>query len=102
MEDAPDKVLDADDVVDLSHKGTEQFKTRKVTELIMVLYSDQPFELAMGTYTTEELTAIFKVEPGYLLDLWVDDKLVELKPGQELKLKAGMHFTSHPPRGQSS
>ena len=29
-------------------------------------------------------------------------KLVELKPGQELKLKAGMHFTSHPPRGQSS
>lgn len=45
---------------------------------------------------------IFKVDPGYLLDLWVDGKLVELKPGQELKLKAGMHFTSHPPRGQSS
>lgn len=102
LEDAPDKVVDDDDVVDLSHKGTEQFKTRKVSKLIKVLYNEQPFELTKGTYTTEQLIAIFKVEPGYLLDLWVDGKLVELKPGQELKLKAGMHFTSHPPRGQSS
>lgn len=102
LEDAPDKVLEDDDVVDLSHKGTEQFKTRKVSKLIKVLYNEQPFQLAKGTYTTEQLIAIFKVEPGYLLDLWVDGKLVELKPGQELKLKAGMHFTSHPPRGQSS
>lgn len=102
LEDEPDKALDDDDVVDLSHKGTEHFKTRKVNKLIKVLYNEQPFELAKGTYTTEQLIAIFKVEPGYLLDLWVDGKLVELKPGQELKLKAGMHFTSHPPRGQSS
>lgn len=102
LEDAPDKVLDDDDVVDLSHKGTEHFKIRKGCKLIKVLYNEQPFELAKGPYTTEQLIAIFKVEPGYLLDLWVDGKLVELKPGQELKLKAGMHFTSHPPRGQSS
>ena len=102
MEDAPDKVLDDDDVVDLSRRGTEHFKIRKVSKLIKVLYNDQPFELAKGTYTTEQLIAIFKVDPGYLLDLWVDGKLVELKPGQELELKAGMHFTSHPPRGQSS
>ncbi len=102
LEDAPDKVLDDDDVVDLSVKGTEHFKTRKGSKLIKVLYNEQPFELSKGTYTTEQLIAIFKVEPGYLLDLWVDGRLVELKPGQELKLKAGMHFTSHPPRGQSS
>lgn len=102
LEDAPDKVLDDDDVVDLSRKGTEHFKTRKGSKLIKVLYNEQPFELAKGIYTTEQLIAIFKVEPGYLLDLWVDGKLVELKLGQELKLKAGMHFTSHPPRGQSS
>lgn len=102
LEDAPDQVLDDDDVVDLSDKGTEQFKTRKLSKLIDVLYNEQTFELAKGSYTTEQLIAIFKVEPGYLLDLWVDGKLVELKPGQELKLKAGMHFTSHPPRGQSS
>lgn len=102
LADAPGKVLDEDDVVDLSHKGTEQFKTQKVSKLIKVLYNEQPFELAKGTYSTEQLIAIFKVEPGYLLDLWVDGKLVELKPGQELKLKASMHFTSHPPRGQSS
>lgn len=102
QEEAPDKVLDDEDVVDLSQKGTEQFKTRKVSKLIKVLYNEQPFELQKGSYTTEQLIGIFQVEPGYLLDLWVDGKLLELKPGQELKLKAGMHFTSHPPRGQSS
>lgn len=102
QEDAPDKVLDDDDVVDLSQKSTEQFKSRRVSKLIRVLYNEQPFELHKGTYTTEKLIATFQVDPGYLLDLWVDGKLVELKPGQELKLKAGMHFTSHPPRGQSS
>ncbi|WP_439606271.1 multiubiquitin domain-containing protein [Hydrogenophaga sp.] len=102
QEDAPDMVLDDDDVVDLSQKGTEQLKTRKVSKLIKVLYNEQPFELQKGSYTTEQLIAIFQVEAGYLLDLWVDGKLLELKPGQELKLKAGMHFTSHPPRGQSS
>jgi hypothetical protein len=102
LEDASDKVLDDDDEVDLSHKGTEHFKTRKASKLIKVLYNEQPFELNKGTYTTEKLIEIFKVEPGYILDLWVDGKLVELKPGEEIKLKAGMHFTSHPPRGQSS
>lgn len=102
LDDEPDRVLDDEDVVDLSHKGTEHFKTRKGSKLIQVQYNDQPFELAKGAYTTEQLMVIFKVDPGYLLDLWVDGKLVELKPGQELKLKAGMHFTSHPPRGQSS
>lgn len=102
LEDAPDKVLDDDDVVDLSYKGTEHFKTRKGGKLIKVLYNEQPFELAKGTYTTEKLIEIFNVEPGYILDLWVDGKLVELKPREEIKLKASMHFTSHPPRGQSS
>ncbi len=102
LEDAPDKVLDDDDVVDLARMGTEHFKTRKGSKLIKVLYNEQPYELAKSNYTTEQLIAIFKVEPGYLLDLWVDGKLAELKPGQEIKLKAGMHFTSHPPRGQSS
>lgn len=102
LEDAPDKVLDNDDSVDLSHKRTEHFKTRKGSKLITVQYNDQPFEFAKGTYTTEQLSAIFKVDSGYLLDLWVDGKLVELKPGEELRLKVGMCFTSHPPRGQSS
>lgn len=102
LEDAPDKVLNDDDVVDLYDKGTEHFKTSKGGKQLKVFYNEQQFELAKGMYTTEQLIAIFKVELGYLLDLWVDGKLVELKPGQELKLKAGMHFTSHPPRGQSS
>jgi len=102
LDDAPDRVLDNEDLVDLSHNGTEHFKTRKGSKQITVLYNEQPFELAKGTYTTEQLIFIFKVEPGYVLDLWVDGKLVEVKPEQKLKLKADMHFTSHPPRGQSS
>lgn len=102
LDDAPDRVLNETDVIDISRKGTEHFKTRRASKLITVLYSERPFELAKGSYTTEQLFDIFKVEPGYLLDLWVDGKLVELKPGEELKIKAGMHFTSHPPRGQSS
>lgn len=102
LDDAPDRALDDEDVVDLSHKGTEHFKTRKGSKLITVCYNDQSFELAKDTYTTEQLMTLFKVDPGYLLDLWVDGKLVELTPGQEFKLKAGMRFTSHPPRGQSS
>lgn len=101
-EDEPDKVLDDDDLVDLSSEGTEHFTTRKGSKMIKVHYNEQPFDLAKGTYTTEQLIAIFKVDAGYILDLWVDGKLVELKPGEELKLKTGMHFTSHPPRGQSS
>ena len=102
LEGAQDKVLDDDDVVDLSQKGTEHFKTRKASKLITVHYNERPFELSKGIYTTEQLMVIFSVEPGYLLDLWVDGKLVEMKPGQELRIKVGMHFTSHPPRGQSS
>lgn len=102
LDDAPDRVLDDEIWLDLSQAGTEHFKTRKINKLIKVLYNEQPFELTKGIYTTEQLIGIFKVELGYLLDLWVDGKLIELKPGQELKLETGMHFTSHPPRGQSS
>lgn len=102
MEDVADHVLDDEDMVSLKGQGTERFKTRKASKLLTVYYSDAPFELPRGVYLTEDLHAKYAVEPGYLLDLVEGGKLIELKPGQKIRLKEGMHFVSHPPRGQSS
>lgn len=101
-EDLPDAVLDDATIVDLRGDGTEHFATKKWPTSVRVFYADVPFELPRRPHTTEELQAIFKVEPGYLLDLIDNGRLVELKPGQAIELKDGMHFASHPPRGQSS
>lgn len=102
LENIPDRVLGEEEVVSLTGQGTERFKTRKAAKLLTVYYSDDPFQLPRGNYTTEELITKFSVESGYLLDLIVDCKLVQLKPGEKIQLKEGMHFASHPPRGQSS
>ena len=102
LEAAPDRTLEDDDLVDLAGAGTERFKTKPAAKTVAVYYGETVFNLAKGVYTTEQLIATFKVEAGYLLDLLVGDKLVELKPGEKTRLKEGMHFISHPPRGQSS
>lgn len=102
MEDVADRLVDEEEIVTLTGQGTERFKTRKVAKLLTVFYSELPYQLPRGVYTTEELIARFSVESGYLLDLIEDGKLVELKPGEKTRLKEGMHFASHPPRGQSS
>jgi hypothetical protein len=102
LESAPDRTLDDHDVVDLTGGGTERFKTKHGAKLVTVYYGEVEHNLPKGVYTTEQLIDQFKVESGYLLDLVVDGKLVELKPGEKIRLKHDMHFTSHPPRGQSS
>lgn len=102
LEDVPDRTLDDDEVVSLMGHGTERFRTKHGPHLVTVFYGDDKYELAKGTYTTEQLITKFGVEGGYLLDLVIDNKLVELKPGETIRVKDGMHFTSHPPRGQSS
>lgn len=102
MENVPDRVLDEDEVVSLTGAGTERFKTKNAAKLVTVFYGEVPFQLPKGIHTTEQLIDKFSVESGYLLDLIVDGKLVQLKPGEKVRLKEGMHFTSHPPRGQSS
>ncbi len=102
LQDAPEHALADSDVVSLRGHGTERFRTKRKTRLISVFYGDDSFALAAGSYTTEQLIDKFKVNAGYLLDLVVDNKLVELKPGETIQLRDGMHFTSHPPRGQSS
>jgi hypothetical protein len=102
LESAPDRTLDDDDVIDLTGGGTERFKTKPALKLVTVYYGEVEHKLPRGVYTTEQLIDQFKVESGYLLDLIVNGKLVELKPGEKTRLKNDMHFTSHPPRGQSS
>jgi hypothetical protein len=101
-EDVPDAVLGDATIIDLRGDGTEHFATRKRPTLVRVFYADVPFDLPRRPHTTEELLALFNVEAGYLLDLIDKGRLIELKPGQTIELKDGMHFASHPPRGQSS
>jgi hypothetical protein len=102
LEGQPDRVLDDDDLVDLKGDGTERFRTKPAAKTVTVYYGEAEFVLPRGVYSTEQLIGIFKVEAGYVLDRMVGNKLVELKPGEKTRLKDGMRFTSHPPRGQSS
>jgi hypothetical protein len=102
LAEVPDRMLDEEEIVSLKGDGTERFKTKGGAKLVTVYYGETAYELPKGSYTTEQLMATFAVESGYLLDLIEDGKLVELKPGEKTRLKNEMHFTSHPPRGQSS
>ncbi len=70
---------------------------------VTVLYKEIPFELKRGVYTTEELITVFSAPAGYLLDLiGRDGEFRELKPGEKIKLRQDMEFSSHPPVGHSS
>jgi hypothetical protein len=103
LEDAPDRVIEEDEVVSLKGDGTEKFKTRRAVRLITVFYGEQPHEMPRGAYTTEQLREEFKVEDGYVLALIAEDgSFEELKPGHKLRLKDGMKFVSYAPCGQSS
>jgi hypothetical protein len=98
-----DIVLDDDDLVDLAAKGVERLKLRHPSKTVTVYYKEAPFELERGVYTTEQLMAVFSVPAGYLLDLIErDGEFRELKPGEHIKVREGMEFSSHPPAGHSS
>lgn len=100
--DDGDKVLQDEDVVSFSDAEVERLRLRRAPKTVTVTYDETRFELERRIYTTQELIAIFKVPDGYILDLVVPGDLRELKPGEHLKVRDGMEFTSHPPRGQSS
>ncbi|RST51284.1 multiubiquitin domain-containing protein [Variovorax sp. MHTC-1] len=102
LEESPDRVLDDDDVVDLSGKGTERFRTKRAPKTVTVYYGEVPYEMPRGVYTTEQLKTKFQVEQGYVLAVFEGDRLVPLKPDQRVRLKNDMRFTSHAPCGQSS
>jgi Multiubiquitin len=100
-QDQPDEELGPEEEVLLSDAGTEHLRVEK--RLVTVYFKEDPFRLARGIYTTEQLMAIFPIEQGYLLNLRTEDgELVTLKPGQKTRLKDGMHFYSQVPGGGSS
>lgn len=103
LSDAPDHVLEADEVVSLTGEGTETFTTLPAKNLITVYYGEHPHEMPRGLYTTEQLRQEFKVEGGYLLAIVsADGTFEELEQGQKVRLKNGMKFVSYAPCGQSS
>lgn len=78
-------------------------KAKETRKTVTVFYADRPYELEKERYTTEELKTIFAVEPGYVLDVVAQNgDFVELKPGEEIKVKKELRFVSHAPCGQSS
>ena len=97
----PDQELGPDDEVRLADPGTEHLRLEK--RFVTVFFKNKPFEIRRGVYTTEQLMAIFPIEPGYLLNLKTEDgELLTLKPGQEIRVKNGMRFYSQVPGGGSS
>lgn len=98
-----DVALKDDDQVDLTAKGVERLLLRHPPKRVTVYYKEAPFELKRGVYTTEQLVAVFSAPAGYLLDLIEQDgEFRELKPGEHIKVREGMEFSSHPPVGHSS
>lgn len=96
-------ILDDDDLVDLHLKGVERLLLRHPPKTVIVFYKEMRFELGWGVYTAEQLSAAFSAPAGYMLDLIErDGEFRELKPGEHIKIREGMEFSSHPPVGHSS
>lgn len=97
------RVLEDDDMIDLKCPGVEELRIRKGAKTVIVKYGDKEFTLQRREYTTEELMKEFGVPTGYRLDLISKDgEFRELKPGEKIKVKDCMEFSSHVPTGQSS
>lgn len=98
-----DVVFEDDEFVDLAAPGVERLMLRHPPNTVTVYYKEKPFDLRHGVYTTEQLIGVFSVPLGYLLDLIErDGEFRELKPGESLKVREDMEFSSHPPVGHSS
>ncbi|WP_157704844.1 multiubiquitin domain-containing protein [Sphingobium herbicidovorans] len=95
--------VEAEDILSLAGSEVEEFRLVPLPQTVTVFYREQPFELERRRWTTEELMQRFAVPAGYKLDrIKADGEFKELKPGQQIKLRDGMEFTSHVPAGQSS
>ncbi|MFA6116267.1 MAG: multiubiquitin domain-containing protein [Sphingomonas sp.] len=103
FDDAPNALIEDDQVVSLGGDGLERFITKRGEKLVSVTYNGETFKLERRTYTTEELRQVFGVEEGYILQLVTKaGEFVELKPGRTLPIKKDMTFVSHAPCGHSS
>ncbi|MBZ0147293.1 MAG: multiubiquitin domain-containing protein [Pseudorhodoplanes sp.] len=99
--DGQDIDLKPSDVLDLGHTGTEHLRTEK--RLVTVFFENEPREIRRGTYTTEQLKALFGVQEGYILEVINEEgNLTPLKPGAKTRVKDGMQFFEQVPCGGSS
>ena len=94
----PDLELDEGSELELASAGVEHLRTAK--GLVTVSYNGADVQIARGTYTTEQLKAIFGVEPGYELDIMEGQHLRTLKPGEKIKVRNGLKFISQVPCGR--
>lgn len=95
--------VEEDGIISFTTDETEEFRLVKAAKTVTVRYRETDFEIERRTWTTEELMELFNVPPGYKLDLIKPDgEFKELKPGDRIKVREGMEFTSHVPIGQSS
>lgn len=95
--------VEEEGAVSFTDPETEEFRLEPRPRTVTVFYREERFELERRSWTTEELIEKFGVPAGYKLDLIKPDgEFKELKPGQSIKLREGMEFTSHVPAGQSS
>ncbi len=99
-DDDEPRIVMAGDEIELRAPGTEHLRTEK--RLVMVFLDNVEKEIPRGVYSTEELMAILKVEPGYLLNVAEKDGLTTLRPNQRTRVKDGMRFFSQVPGGGSS
>lgn len=98
-----DAELEDDDLVDFAAGGVERLMLRHPPKTVTVFYKEKAYELERGVYTTEQLIGVFTPPAGYLLDLIErDGEFRELKPGERIRIREGMEFSSHPPAGHSS
>jgi hypothetical protein len=95
--------VEGEDPVRLAGAAAEEFRIVPRSPTVTVFYREEPFVVERRQWITEELLALFAVPAGHKLDVIEgDDEFKELKPGKKIKVRDGMHFTSHVPAGQSS
>lgn len=94
------RIITEIDTLNLDSSGTEHLVS--VSRKIKISYRDEVFHVNIGNYTGAQLSAIFGVPSGYVLDLIRDGQIVEIGSEEVVTIYNGMEFVSHPPSGQSS
>ncbi len=94
------QIITENDTLNLDISGTEHLVS--VIRKIEILYRDEVFHVNIGNYTGAQLSAIFGVPSGYVLDLFRDGNMDEIGTEEVITICNGMQFVSHPPSGQSS
>lgn len=100
---APPEIIAPGTKLNLAARGAEHIRTKH--QLINVTYGkdEKEFKLEPGDYTGPQLSDIFHVPSGHVLDLVLPDGTFDdIDLGETVRIANGMHFVSHPPRGKSS